>query len=135
MGSGGAVIVLDTHIWFYYINDGPERLPGKSRKAVAENDILGVSVISCWEIAMLVVKGRLRLSIDVQDWIARALKCKGIKLLELTPVIAVLSTRLPGEFHKDPADRIIVASSLKMGVPLVTLDDRIKRWGHIQTIA
>jgi len=84
---------------------------------------------------MLVAKDRLRFSIDVQDWITQALKYKGIQLIELTPEIAVLATRLPGEFHKDPADRIIVASSLKLAAPLVTLDQSIKKWGHIQTIS
>jgi len=128
------MIVLDTHIWFYYINDGPEKLPAEARKAIRDNDVLGVSIISCWEIAMLVAKNRLRFSIDVQDWITQALKYKGIKLIELTPEIAVLATRLPGDFHKDPADRIIAASSLKIGAPLITLDKRIKEWGHVQTI-
>ena len=129
------MIVLDTHIWFYFINDGPEKLPAEVRKAIRDNDVLGVSIISCWEIAMLVAKNRLRFSIDVQDWITKALKYKGIKLIELTPEIAVLATRLPGEFHKDPADRIIVASSLKLGAPLVTLDQNIKKWGYVQTIS
>ncbi|MCG8607788.1 type II toxin-antitoxin system VapC family toxin [bacterium] len=129
------MIVLDTHIWFYFVNDGSEKLPAEAQKAILDNDVLGVSIISCWEIAMLVAKERLRFSIDVQDWIIQALKYKGIKLIELTPEIAVLSARLPGEFHKDPADRIIVASSLKLGAPLVTLDRRIQKWGHIQTIS
>ena len=128
------MIVLDTHIWFYFINDGPEKLPAEARQAIKDNDVLGVSIISCWEIAMLVAKNRLRFSIDVQDWITQALKYKGIKLVEFTPEIAVLATRLPGEFHKDPADRIIVASSLKLGAPLVTLDKNIKKWGHVHTI-
>lgn len=84
---------------------------------------------------MLVAKERLRFSIDVQDWTTQAFKYKDIKLIVLTPDIAVLATRLPGEFHKDPADRIIVASSLKLGAPLVTLDRSIKKWGHVQTIS
>ncbi len=129
------MILLDTHIWFYYINDGVESLTPEVRQAIHENDTLGVSVISCWEIAMLVAKQRVRLSIDVQDWIVGALKQKGIKLVELTPEIAVLSTRLPGNFHKDPADRMIAASCLKLGAPLLTLDERIRSWGHIQTIS
>lgn len=129
------MIALDTHIWFYFVNNGPEELSTEAQKAISDNEVLGVSVISCWEIAMLVAKERLRLSIDVQDWITRALKYKGIKLLELTPEIAVLATRLPGEFHKDPADRIIVASCLKLGVALLTLDRNIKQWGHLQTIS
>ncbi|MCH7801275.1 MAG: type II toxin-antitoxin system VapC family toxin [Chloroflexi bacterium] len=129
------MILLDTHIWFYYINDGVESLTPEVRQAIHENDTLGVSVISCWEIAMLVAKQRVRLSIDVQDWIVGALKQKGIKLIQLTPEIAVLSTRLPGNFHKDPADRMIAASCLKLGAPLLTLDERIRSWGHIQTIS
>jgi PIN domain nuclease of toxin-antitoxin system len=129
------VILLDTHIWFYYINDGVESLTPEVRQAIHENDTVGVSVISCWEIAMLVAKQRVRLSIDVQDWIVGALKQKGIKLIQLTPEIAVLSTRLPGNFHKDPADRMIAASCLKLGAPLLTLDERIRSWGHIKTIS
>jgi PIN domain nuclease of toxin-antitoxin system len=126
------VIILDTHIWFYYINDGPEKLPDQ---IIKDNNVLGVSIISCWEIAMLVAKERLRFNIDVQIWIAQALQYKGIKLIELTPEIAVLSTRLPGEFHKDPADRIIVASCLTIGASLVTFDRRITKWGHVHTIS
>ena len=68
MGGRKRVIVLDTHIWFYFINDGPEKLPAKARKAIRDNDVLGVSFISCWEIAMLVAKNRLRFSIDVQGF-------------------------------------------------------------------
>ena len=129
------MIALDTHIWFYFVNDGPEDFSPEAQKSISDSEVLGVSIISCWEIAMLVAKERLRLSIDVQDWITRALSYKGIKLLELTPEIAVLATRLPGEFHKDPADRIIAASCLKLGLALLTLDRNIKKWGHIQTIS
>ena len=129
------MIILDTHIWFQYINDGPENLSDEIRTAIRDSDVLGVSIISCWEIAMLVSKQRLRFSIDVQDWISKALKYKGIKLIELTPEIAVLSSRLPGDFHKDPADRIIVASSIKLGSPLCTHDQKIINWGHIRTIS
>ena len=128
------MILLDTHFWFHFINDGLERLPADAEGAIRENEVLGVSIISCWEIAMLVAKNRLRLSIDVQDWITQALQYKGINLINLSPEIAVLATRLPGEFHKDPADRIIVASSLKLAAPLLTLDQNIRKWGHIQTI-
>ena len=134
MGGRKRVILLDTHIWFHFINDGLERLPADAEGAIRENEVLGVSIISCWEIAMLVAKNRLRLSIDVQDWITQALQYKGINLINLSPEIAVLATRLPGEFHKDPADRIIVASSLKLAAPLLTLDQNIRKWGHIQTI-
>ncbi len=128
------MIVLDTHMWLFMINGGLEDLSANARKAIQKTGSIGVSVISCWEIAMLVAKGRLRFSIDVQDWIDVALRYPGIKRIDITPKIAVLSTRLPGKFHKDPADRIIVASCLKLDAALVTLDERIRNWGHIKTI-
>jgi PIN domain nuclease of toxin-antitoxin system len=129
------VILLDTHIWFVYINDGPEHLSTEANTAIRAHDVLGVSIISCWEIAMLVAKQRIKLSIDVQDWISQALAYKGIKLIELTPEIATLSTRLPGTFHKDPADRMLAATCLKLGIPLLTLDRNIIAWGYIPTIS
>lgn len=129
------MVLLDTHIWFYYMNEGPEKLTDEVQKAICESDVLGVSIISCWEIAMLVSKERLQFSIDVQDWITQALQYKGIKLINLTPEIAVLATRLPGKFHQDPAGRIIVASCIKLGAPLITYDQNIKKWGYVQTIS
>jgi len=129
------MIILDTHIWFHYLNDGIETFSEKIQRAIKKQDVLGISIISCWEIAMLVAKDRIRFSIDVQDWITKALKYQGTKLIELTPEIAVLSTRLPGEFHKDPADRIIVASCIKLGVPLLTFDRNIVKWGYVTTIS
>ena len=121
------MILLDNHIWFYSMNDGPEKLPDEVQKAIHDHDVLGVSIISCWGIAMLVSKGRLLFSIDVQDSITQALQYKGIKRIDLTPEIAVLATRLPGEFPKDPADGIIVASCIKLGAPLVTYDQNIQK--------
>ncbi|MEE2991836.1 MAG: type II toxin-antitoxin system VapC family toxin [Gemmatimonadota bacterium] len=135
MGGDEGLIILDTHIWFCYINDGPEGLSNDANQIIHKNGTLGVSVISCREIAMLVGKGRLRLGIDIQDGIDRALKYKGIKLIHLTPEIAVLSTRLPGGFHNDPADRILAASCLHYGVSLITRDRAICEWGYIHTVS
>lgn len=80
---------------------------------------------------MLVAKKRVGLSMDVAVWIDLALQRPKVKLLPLTPEIAVLSTRLPGDFHGDPADRLIVASSLAAGAPLVTKDRAITDWGYL----
>lgn len=95
---------------------------------------MGVSIISCWEIAMLVSKKRLGFNIDVLDWVEQALKYQKIRLIELNTDIAVLSTRLPGEFHGDPADRIIAATCLKHNIPLISKDRKIKLWGQIKVI-
>jgi len=74
---------------------------------------------------MLESKGRISFSIDCLDWIKRALDAPGISLVPLTPEIVVLSSRLPGEFHGDPADRIIIATALELGASLVTKDRKI----------
>lgn len=83
---------------------------------------------------MLVAKGRLGLSVDVQVWIDRALQRPKVILLPLTPEIAVVSTRLPGDFHGDPADRLIVATSSVHKAALVSKDEKIQQWGYIQVI-
>lgn len=128
------MIVLDTHVWFYWINDSVDELSPKALQLIQSEDTLGVSIISCWEIAMLAAKERLKLSVDVQFWINQALKYPGVKLLNLDPEIAVLSTRLPGHFHGDPADRMIVATCMQYHSCLISKDKKIHSWGNINVI-
>ena len=80
---------------------------------------------------MLVEKSRIGLSMDIEVWIKLALQRPKVELLPLTPEIAVLSTRLPKGFHGDPADRLIVASSLAKNAPLLTRDEKITAWGFV----
>ena len=91
-----------------------------------------MSAISCWKIAKLVERGRLTLPCPVYDWIQQALSYPGVRLIELLPRISVESTQLPGEFHRDPADQIIVATARVLGVPLVTMDEKILAYPHVQ---
>ena len=128
------MIVLDTHAWLFWVDENFKALSKKAGAALEHADVLGVSAISCWEIAMLVSKQRLAFRIDVEDWITQALKYPKVQLLNLEPNISVLSTRLPGKFHGDPADRIIVATCMKYDAPLVTKDRNIRRWKRIETI-
>jgi PIN domain nuclease of toxin-antitoxin system len=111
------MIVLDTHTWLWWTNESMN-LSGRADEAIKQADLIGIPVISCWEISMLVAKSRIELSMDVEVWIDLALQHPKVKLLPLTPAIAVLSTRLPGDFHGDPADRFIVATSLIQQAPL-----------------
>ncbi|ELS00051.1 type II toxin-antitoxin system VapC family toxin [Gloeocapsa sp. PCC 73106] len=83
---------------------------------------------------MLVAKNRIGLSMDVQIWMNLAFQHPLAQLLPLTPEVAVLSTRLPGDFHGDPADRLIVASSLVHKVSLVSKDEKIQKWGYLPVI-
>jgi PIN domain nuclease of toxin-antitoxin system len=107
--------------------------PAGGIAATTREDGLGVSVISCWEVAKLVEKARLQLSAGLSDWIDAALLYPGIHLLPLTPQIAVESTQLPGEFHNDPADPMIVATARTHDVPLLTADARIRAYEHVAT--
>ena len=100
----------------------------------AEQTEIGVSAISCWEVAKLVECGRLVLPCPVFDWIRQALAYPGVRLIELSPRISVESTQLPGTFHRDPADQIIVATSRILNVPLVTVDHKILEYPHVRLL-
>jgi len=115
---------------------GDKRLNHAQMDAIIANetDMIGVSVISCWEIAKLVQYRRLELPCSLDDWFEQVLEYPGVQLLALTPEIAIESTMLPGEFHRDPADQIIVATARLYGCPLVTLDDKILKYPYVTTI-
>jgi PIN domain nuclease of toxin-antitoxin system len=128
-----SLIVLDTHAWIWLINGDEqlrlsEALPLIERVAQLSN--VKVSAISVWEVSMLEAKGRISFSMECLDWVKQALAAPGISLVPLTPEIAVLSSRLPGEFHGDPADRIIVATALELSASLVTKDKKILRYSE-----
>jgi PIN domain nuclease of toxin-antitoxin system len=95
---------------------------------------LGVSIISCWEVAKLVQVGRLVLPCPVSEWIQKALSYPGVRLVQLSPRVVVESTQLPGQFHRDPADQMIVATARVLGVPVVTADERILAYEHVQLL-
>jgi len=130
------VIVLDTHALVWWVTGDAEL--SKKAKAVIEREQdsgeIIVSAISVWEIAMLVEKGRLILSMDVSSWLATVAEIERVKFLPVDMVIANKSVALPGEFHKDPADRMIVATSRKLAVPIVTKDEKIRSYPHVKTI-
>ena len=127
------MIVLDTHVWIWWVVNDPQ-LPPAHRQFILseESNGLGVSTISVWEIAMLQARGRIVLPIPCVDWIHRAIAARGVSLLQITPEIAVASANLPGGFHRDPADQIIVATARVYDCPLVTLDGRIRKYSHVK---
>lgn len=97
--------------------------------------MIGVNAISVWEIAKLVEYHRLELPCPLPDWFDEALRYPGIRLIELTPKIAIESSKLPGEFHRDPADQIIVATARIYDCPVVTSDGRIQKYPYVKTVA
>ena len=127
------MIVLDTHIWVWWVHRDSQLSAAYQACLQAHlTQGLGVSVFSCWEVAKLDLLGRLPLHLPINDWLKFALAEPGIKLLDLTPEIAVESNHLPGNFHRDPADQLIVATARVYGCPLVTLDGKIRRYPHVQ---
>jgi PIN domain nuclease of toxin-antitoxin system len=129
------LILLDTHIWVWWV-DGTPQLSSAQRQHIEANEEsgLGVSVISCWEVCKLVELNRLVLRLPVAEWINQALAYPGMRLLYLTPRIAVESTQLPGAFHRDPADQIIVATARIRRCSLLTADGRILGYPHVKTL-
>lgn len=130
------MIVLDTHIWIRWTLD-TDRLSDAQYRIIRDNedDLIGVSAISCWEIAKLSEYGRLELPLELSEWFVAALAYPGVSLLGITPEVAVESTRLPGGFHRDPADQIIVATARIHECELVTSDEEIVEYPHVRTIA
>ncbi len=128
------MILLDTHAWLWWAGNRKELFSEKATETISPAEFLGVNIISGWEIAMLVAKNRLVLKLDVQDWLIIAANRPGIRLLDISLEILVLSTRLQGNFHRDPADRVIAATALKCGVPLITKNRQLREYQHIQTI-
>jgi len=126
-------LVLDTHALLWHASES-ENLSQVARDAIASAEELAVSAISAWEIGMLISKGRLSLSYDVSAWIDLAGRLPKIRWMDIGPELAVLSTRLPGTFHGDPADRLITATAISLGATLVTADDRIRNYRHVRTI-
>ena len=127
------MIVLDTHIWVWWVH-GDSALSASVRALLdsSEQTGIGVSAISCWEVAKLVERQRLSLPCPVFDWIQQALSYPGVRLLDLSPRVCVESTELPGTFHRDPADQIIVATARVFDAPLVTVDARILAYPHVR---
>ena len=127
------MILLDTHIWIWWVSQ-PGKLLAKHREVLerGQDRVFGVSIISCWEVAKLVQYGRLKLDRAVGLWIEDGLAEPGMELLHLSPRIVVESTQLPEPFHRDPADQLLVATARVLECPLMTEDSKIASYPHVR---
>jgi PIN domain nuclease of toxin-antitoxin system len=125
------LIVLDTHalIWFA---QGDERLGATARQAIIEHgteqEVL-VPAIAVWEVALVTKRNKVVLGMDAVHWTRRVLATPGFSLAPLEPEIAIAAVLLSWE-HKDPADRMIVATALARRAALVTVDHKIKAYAR-----
>ena len=129
------MILLDTHVWWWSLTE-PENL---SKKAITfikqtKTDERFISSISIWEFAMMVAKKRIELKISPSKWLSRAIEETGIVVIELSPDIATDSCNLPGEFHKDPADKIIVSTARVHNLTLLTKDQKILDYPNVKSV-
>ncbi len=133
------MILLDTHVLFWMANDS-KRLSKRAHEAIREarreqerhNTGIAVATITVWELAWLAEHGRIAVVVSVESFV-RELVARVI-LRPVTPEIAALAVRLPDEFPKDPADRLIAATAMVEGMALVTADMRIRRSKVVETV-
>lgn len=131
------MIVLDTHVLVWWVSGDPQ-LSARADNAIAraqrEDGQILVSAITPWEIAMLIQKGRLTLAMDLDKWLMAVQSMDGVNMVSISARLAVQSVQLPGDFHKDPADRLIVALAREVNAPLITADDKIQAYPHVRCV-
>ena len=138
------MILLGTHALIWWADGNHLRLSANAL-AATDQEIesaglpggspgLLVSAISCWEVAMLVNRGRLALSLDVERWLALLASHPAVRLLALDPAVAVAATGLPEPFHADPADRLLVAQACELGITLLGAHNKILSYGHVRSL-
>ena len=115
------MILLDTHIWIWWLNDATAELGNKWSETIRTASGIGVSAISCFEVAWLERHGRIALPVKLTDWFDKATTGSGIEILPITPAIAEMAVALP-EHHGDPQDRLIMATAIANNIQLISAD-------------
>ena len=135
MGVREVKFLLDTQVWIRAMED-PEALPTAVRSMLFKSRSMPfcLSVISAWETSKKESLGKLKLSFPVRHWLAMAIREPFIRLQPLTVDIAHESNHLPGDFHRDPADQIIVATARLHRLTLITADQRILAYPHVRSL-
>jgi PIN domain nuclease of toxin-antitoxin system len=138
--SDPVLLLLDTHVWLWLVA-GSRDLSAEARDAIDRAlgaGTLRIAAISLWEIALLASRGRIVLGKSIGSWLDEALADPGPAIDPLSPQIAVESHALPDGFHRDPTDRLIVATARVANATLMTRDRRILDYaarGHLTAIA
>ena len=124
------IIVLDTHIWIWFVTQEFSRFPSNWREKIELAERVGISPVSCYEVALAHQKGRLELPCSVALWLENALKPTGIELLPLTANIAFQAVSL-SPVHQDPFDRLIIATAIIYQAKLASIDGLFSQYPEI----
>ena len=127
------MIVIDTHVWIWWVDDDPRLKRTVRDRLDAETDVR-LSAISLLEIATAVSLGRLVLRPSAAHWLAVAQTVEQVTIEPLTDTLCLDSVTLPGDFHRDPADRLIVALARALRADLATADAKILAYSHVQSV-
>lgn len=127
-------LLLDTHVWVWS-QEAPNTLGVRARAALLDpGNELYVSAVSSLEIARLIAIDRLRITADLGEWVDQSLRLLGARTIPITHEIGIEAYRLPEPFHRDPADRVLVASARLLSLRLVTADHAILKYRRVQHI-
>lgn len=133
-------LLIDTYVWLWYAEGMADTLSTDMLMQMEEarkERRLHVSVVSVWEIGLLLAKKCIVLSAPLQDWVERGAALPGLRLRALTAEVAIESALLPGDPHADPADRFLIAEARVAGLSLATADRKIidyGRAGHVRVL-
>lgn len=130
-------LLLDTHILLWWLGQDP-RLPASFSEVVSDagpERPLYLSEISLWEVATLHSLGRIELRLPLREWLEKAAAPPLVRRIGISPAIASEVAALPDSFHRDPADRILVATARVIGATLATCDRRILGAGLVDTLS
>lgn len=130
-------VLLDTHILLWWQGDRDRLTPEQQDVVAAANEEspLHVSDISLWEVATLHSLGRIRLTIPLREWLEKAVAPPLVRRHGISPAVATELASLPDSFHRDPADRILVATARVLGATLLTRDRRIAEAELVDTLS
>ena len=124
------MLVLDTHIWLWWLNNDRASLSPSRANMIDTSDQIGVSAISCFEVAWLAQHGRITLPCAINLWFEQALHGSNIQLIPITPQIAHCAASL-AEHHRDPQDRLIIATALTHDAKLMSSDSKFALYQEI----
>ncbi len=125
------IIVLDTHIWIWLVNGNLEKIPGSWLEQIETVERIGISPVSCYEISLAVKKGGLILPSTAQAWFDQSIDAAGIEVLPLTARIADKAVSL-SPVHKDPFDRMIIATALDYAASLASVDKLFSKYEELK---